>query len=213
MVKQHHSISVVILAIIFTLLLFLIQNVNAQEEPSLVVAGEPTNSSYYSESPNGYWSLTDSKSEVYNTSNQNVWSGTGRNLSVVSRWIDFLSIEHTISCNYKWDEPPTQLKPKSELKMVSEYVNNEYSTTGKIPTGIKISVSKLTSSGQTGNEPIEVLKIGKDHINYSNEVKMGFIETPQLERGDKNMLLTVSCFVGSSRHVTTYIYSWVSTGD
>lgn len=197
---------------VFLLLSGILTAQNSSQNSGLIVSvnyTDPTN-----ESPNGYWSLTATDNSILGSNSENKWSGATEDVSIAMKWKDSWSIEHSIGCKYQWQEPPAQIKPGGDVKMVGTYTNNEYSTTNKVLTGLKIILYKSEAgNSSSGSEPIEILAIARDNRNYSNEVKAGFIQAPKTGSNETELRMIITCYAGSTKFTTVYTYKWTSTGD
>lgn len=169
------------------------------------------NVSLIERSSSGYWALADVKNERTN-SQVTKWTGYERNSTGNSIWKDGLNVEHTIISTFKWEAPPSNLYPGTDLKLVSTYVNEDYSTSEKVKTGITIKIDKANENyfEPSANE-IEVVKLIKDNKQNNSEVKTGFINFPKDYSPDSDKIqVTVDCFIGNDHNVTVYIYNWVN---
>ncbi len=185
---------------------------NGQNESTTLSNSDlKSNVSQIERSSSGFWTLVDTKIE---TSNSQVtkWTGNERNSTGNSIWRDGLNIEHRIISTFKWDTPPSNLHPGTDLKLVSTYVNEDYSTSEKVKTGITIKIDKANENYfETSASVIEVVKLVKDNKQNNSEVKTGFISFPKDYSPDSDKIqVTVDCFIGNDHYLTVYIYNWVN---
>ena len=182
------------------------------DNPEMTASGNYNNT--YNESPNGYWTLTATNTEIAGGTKEKKWSGNPGDISIVMRWIDGLSIQHSLSCRFKWGEPPKEIRPGNEVRMSGTYINTDYSTTNKVLTGINIVLDKIyTGENKLSNEPNEIMKISRDNKNYENETKAGFVDAPKTGNKNSGLKLSINCYAGNAKYTTTYTYSWVGSGD
>jgi hypothetical protein len=185
---------------------------NTTDNPEMTASGNNTGVS--NESSNGYWSLTATNTEITGGTKEKKWSGNSGDISIAMKWVDGLTIQHSISCRFKWIEPPREIRPGNEVRMSGTYMNTDYSTTNKVLTGLNIVLDKIyTGQSKLGNEPYEIVKISRDNKNYENETKTGFVEAPKTGSKDSELKLSISCYAGSTKYTTSYTYSWVGAGD
>lgn len=156
----------------------------------------------------GSWIFTGSWGEVLNKTKYTDWIGNDNNLIGNSRWKDILSIQHTISCSFSWISPPNVLTPGNEVLLSASYINNEYSSTSKIFSGIRIVLEK----GEiiSDNKSSEILFMKKDNLNKNNETKLGNLFIPKYYKGDpEQILIFIDCFIGNDHYRMFYSYRWV----
>jgi hypothetical protein len=166
----------------------------------------------YTQEAIGYWELSGTNSS-FNTSKITSWTGSKQNLTGQSVWKDVLEIQHTVSSSFKWESLPERMVPGMELSLTSEYIDNEYSTTGKTVTGIKIYIDKV---GIPINKPsldaVEIVKLNKDYRQHISEAKKNKFSAPKFYIGkSKDIQVIVDCYVGTDHYVSTYTYNWVNT--
>ncbi len=159
----------------------------------------------------GNWVLTDRRMDVFNEANVTQWSGSEQNLNAVCQWKDVLSIIHTISGSFKWQEPPRSMAPGSYNKIAASYINDEYSTDNRVLLGVKVKIDNITSDySAAGPGSIDILRLTKDNRNYSNETKTGYFTAPKTLVGESNeMVMMVDCYIGQDHYVSTYTYTWI----
>jgi len=156
----------------------------------------------------GYWVLVDAKTNVYNTQGLTTWENKSNNISGEYTWKDFLDIVHTVNSGFKWENPPQTMQPGNFLNIEAKYVNNEYSTPSKIPTGIKMFIDRNGANAlKESVESIEIMRVAKDNKHNNSEVKKGFFVVPKtLFDESAKCDLVVDCFIGQDHYVTTYTY-------
>jgi hypothetical protein len=191
-----------VLILVFTL--FFVNNLLSQENQFVysdnlsTVTGEVPDPN---ETPAGYWNLVDKKINVIKSSNEGPWSlNKEGETNCLSIWKDFLEIKHTIDCKLTWSVFPYMMKPGTDMKVSSEFVSNEYSTTSMVQTGIKISVADYTS--------VDILNIKKNYNNHQNEKREVNFKIPSYN-DTKTLLIGVDCYVGKEHYILNYIYNWV----
>jgi len=188
-------------------------NAFAQNDNNPVPSGTSSEEhSSVSEEAIGYWELN-TTNNANNPTKITKWSETGTKLTGTSEWKDILDIIHTVSSSFNWDNPPERMVPGMELNLKGAYVNNEYSTTGKIQTGIKIFVDKV---GEPIEKPsydaIQIVRLSKDNKQHISEERNGKFSAPKYFRGkSKDIQVIVDCYIGTDHYVTTYEYNWVTT--
>lgn len=165
-----------------------------------------------SEEAIGYWELNTSNN-TNNPTKITKWNETGTNLTGTSEWKDILDIYHTVSSSFKWDTPPDRMVPGMELSLKGAYVNNEYSTTGKVQTGIRIYIDKVGAPIEKPTyEAVPIVKLSKDNTQHMTEERNGKFSAPKYFRGKSNDIqVIVDCYIGTDHFVTTYEYNWVTT--
>jgi hypothetical protein len=165
------------------------------------------------ESPNGYWVLTGTDTQLFGNQPGNSWDGNPGDLSVSLKWKDGLEIQHTVSCKYQWQSPPAEVQPGENIRMTGTYINSEYSTTSKMKMGLSVALDKVNISTSASHQPNEFIKIARDNKNYENETKVGLIQAPKTGNKNTELKLTVDCYAGGTKYTTTYTYGWVGTGN
>lgn len=184
----------------------------AQDNPNLAyLDGSNTNLIEDPNEPaNGFWMLSDVKTENKNLGKITNWVINSEIIIANARWIDQLNIEHNVSCTFEWDRPPDKLIPGTDNKIKTYFKNNEYSTTGKVNTGIKIKIDKIGKiESNLDYESIDILKLAKDYKNRSSEDKLGFFTVPKYYKGDNRTIeLVVDCYIGNDHFISTYFYNW-----
>jgi hypothetical protein len=158
----------------------------------------------------GSWVMSGVKTQVYNRNNITKWETASGEIDANCSWKDILDIVHTVSTGFKWEEPPKTMQPGSFLNIEANYINKEYSTTGKVYTGIRMFIDKVGANYLVMDpEAIEVMKLAKDNKQYNSEVKKGFFSAPKTLFDDTNdCQLIVDCYVGQDHFVTTYTYTY-----
>jgi hypothetical protein len=198
---------------ILSIMFLFAMNVYAQNDNNPAPSGSSSEEhSTVSEEAIGYWELNTSNF-TNNPSKITKWSETGTKITGTSEWKDILSIIHTVSSSFKWDTPPERMVPGMELNLKGAYENNEYSTTGKIQTGIRIYIDKV---GEPIEKPsydaVQIVKLTKDYKSHFNEEINGKFSAPKYFRGKSNDIqVIVDCYIGTDHYVTTYEYDWVTT--
>jgi hypothetical protein len=200
--------------VILSILLFMsittyAQNDNNNPAPSGSPGEENTT---VSEEAIGYWELNTSNS-TSNPTKITKWNGSQQSLTGTAEWKDILDIIHTVSSSFKWDAPPERMVPGMELNLSSSYVDNEYSTTGKTKTGIKIYIDKVGNPIEKPSyESIDIVKLNKDYREHRSENRDGKFSAPKFFKGrSKDIQVIVDCFIGDDHYVTTYVYDWVNS--
>jgi hypothetical protein len=198
---------------IVSIIFFFSVSVCAQTDNNPAPSGSPGEEEMsYTQEAVGYWELNGTNN-AFNPSKITNWTGSEQKLTGESVWKDVLEIQHTVSSSFKWEKPPERMIPGMELNLTSEYIDNEYSTTGKIATGIKIYIDKI---GIPINKPsldaIEVVKLNKDYRQHISESKRSKFAAPKFYIGkSKDIQVIVDCYVGTDHYVSTYTYTWVNT--
>lgn len=203
------SLIVILVTFMLVALIFALQT-QAQEVTVNDDENSPTGASTKTELVGGSWVLTDVKSNVYNRGNVTKWESASNEITGMCSWKDILDIVHTVSSGFMWQQPPTTMRPGNFLNLDAKYINNEYSTTAKLLTGIKMYIDK-PGSNYLINTPdaIEVVKVSKDNKQYSSEDKKGFFNAPKTFFDETNQCeLVVDCFIGQDHYVTRYIYTY-----
>lgn len=185
------------------------QNDNNNPAPSGSPGEEQTS---YTQEAIGYWELSNSNN-AFNPSKITNWSGAEQNMTAISQWKDILNIEHTVSAGFKWEKPPEKMVPGVQLNLSGEYIDNEYSTTGKIPTGIKIYIDKVgTPINKPSMDAVDIVKVSKDYRQHTSEAKTSKFSAPKFFIGkSKDIQVIVDCYIGSDHYVSTYTYTWVNS--
>ncbi len=189
---------------VITILVYSSQ-ISAQNDTFTQGAGTPSE-----ELIGGSWMLTNVESKAYSGTNITKWTTGNNQITGLTEWKDIIEIIHTVSSGFSWQEPPKSMQPGSYLNLEAVYTNIDYSTTGKISTGIKIFFARAGANYQI-MEPnaIEVLKLNKDNKQYANEVKKGFFYAPNTYFDSSNECqLIIDCYIGKDHFVTTYTYSY-----
>jgi hypothetical protein len=158
----------------------------------------------------GTWVLAGAETKIVNKQNITKWETLNNDLVAVYSWKDVIEIIHTVSAGYKWQAPPKTMQPGAYMNLEAVYTNIEYSTTAKVPSGIRMFIQR-DGADLIATEPnaIEILKVNKDNKQYSNEVKKGFFYAPKFLFDDsRNCQLVVDCFVGKDHYVTKYTYTY-----
>lgn len=165
-----------------------------------------------SEEAIGYWELNTSNF-TNNPTKITKWNEAGTTLTGTSEWKDILDIIHTVSSSFKWDAPPERMVPGMELSLKGAYINNEYSTTGKVQTGIRIYIDKVGAPIEKPTyEAVPIVRLSKDNRQHMTEEANGKFSAPKYFRGTtKDIQVIVDCYIGSDHYVTTYEYDWVTT--
>jgi len=203
------SLIVILVTFMLVALIFALQT-QAQEITLNDDENIPTGASVKTELSTGSWVLSNVKTHVYNRGNITKWDNASNEISGLCSWKDILDIVHTVSSGFKWEEPPKAMKPGNFLNIEAKYINNEYSTTAKILSGIKIYIDK-TGSNYLVNTPdaIEVMRVSKDNKQYTSEDKKGFFNAPKTFFDESNQCdLVVDCYIGQDHFVTTYTYTY-----
>lgn len=166
----------------------------------------------YTQEAIGYWELNGTNN-AFNPSKITNWKGSELNLTGESVWNDMLNIQHTVSSSFKWERPPEKMIPGMELNLSGEYIDNEYSTTGKTATGIKIFIDKVgTPINKPSRDAVEIIKLNKDYRQHISEAKNNKFAVPKFYIGkSKDIQVIVDCYVGNDHYVSTYTYTWVDT--
>ena len=157
----------------------------------------------------GYWELSGNYSENFSDNRITTWVSDNGMIVGTSRWDDLLNIEHTVSSSFKWDTPPQRLYSGIDIKFAGSYVNNEYSTTERMLTGMKV-YSFVGKEGESGKSNTDLIKLVKDNKLHESENKISFFIPPNYYRGDaREMKIIVDCFIGRDHYVTTFDYLFV----
>ncbi len=166
----------------------------------------------YTQEAIGYWELSGTNS-AFNPSKITNWKGGDQSLTGEAVWNDVLNIQHTVSSSFKWETPPERMVPGMELSLTGEYIDNEYSTTGRTATGIKIYIDKVgTPINKPSYDAVDILKLNKDNRQHISEIKKNKFSAPKFYIGkSKDIQVIVDCYVGSDHYVSTYTYTWVDT--
>ena len=202
------SLIVILVTFMLVALIFALQT-QAQE---ITVSDDntPTGASTKTELTTGSWVMTDVKTHVYNRGNITTWENGSNEITGLCTWKDILDIWHTVNSGFKWEEPPHSMKPGNFLNIDAKYINNEYSTTAKLPTGIKMYIDRKGSNYLLNSpDAIEVMKVSKDNRQYASENRKGFFNAPKTLFDETNQCeLVVDCFIGQDHYVTTYTYTY-----
>jgi hypothetical protein len=193
--------------ICFSILFMLMLNnfTNAFNSKFTVLGSEPMN---------GYWQLTDTKTETYNGAKYTQWTN-GEMITATSIWKDILNIEHTVASSFKWEQPPEKMMPGLEVSLSGTYDNIEYSTTNRVYTGIKIFMDRAgVSFYNTSNDAIQVVNVNKDNKTHTAEIQKGKFISPKHFMGEGTQIqIMVDCFIGKDHYITTYIYNFVESSS
>lgn len=198
---------------VVSILFFFSVSVGAQTENNPAPSGSPgVEEMTYTQEAIGYWELS-STNNAFNPSKITNWTGSELSLTGQSVWKDILDIQHTVSSSFKWERPPERMVPGMEISLTGEYIDNEYSTTGKIVTGIKIYIDKIgTPINKPSRDAIEVVKLNKDYKQHISEAKKNKFSAPKFYIGkSKDIQVIVDCYVGTDHYVSTYTYTWVDS--
>ena len=199
------SLIVILVTFILVALIFALQT-QAQE----ITTNNPTGAGSKTELTTGSWILTDMQTHVYNRGNITKWENASNQIEGLCSWKDILDIVHTVSSGFKWDTPPETMRPGNFLNIAAKYTNNEYSTTAKINTGIKMYIDRVGSSYLVNTpDAIEVMKVSKDNKQYTSEDKKGFFSAPKTLFDESNQCqLIVDCYIGQDHYITSYTYTY-----
>ena len=158
----------------------------------------------------GSWVLTNVDQKSYNRTSTTKWSNNSNEVDGLCSWKDILDIVHTVNAGFKWQEPPQKMQPGTYMNLEAIYTNNEYSTTGKVFTGIKMFFDKVGANYMAMNtNGLEVLRVIKDDKQNASEVKKGFFYAPKTLFDETNQCqLIIDCYVGQDHYVTTYTYTY-----
>jgi len=201
-----NSLLIVLVTFVIAALIFTIQTFGQE----VTYSEYPTGASTKAELITGSWILTGSETHVYNTHGLTKWENKSNEIDGEYTWKDFLDIVHTVNSGFKWETPPKSMQPGNFLNIEASYVNNEYSTPSKIPTGIKMFIDRNGINFMTQTqESIEIMKVSKDNKQNGSEVKKGFFTAPktlfdEIPKCD----LVIDCFIGQDHYVTTYTYTY-----
>ena len=188
--------------------LFYSLNLLAQDKEVQLV-NNSTNTVSTSDPIRGYWELSGTYSENFSDKRITSWVSDNGMMVGTSRWIDVLNIEHTVSSSFKWDSPPQILYSGIDVKLGGSYVNNEYSTTERMKTGMKV-YSFIGKEGESGKGNTDLLKMVKDNKLHESENKMAFFIPPNYYSGDtREMKIIVDCYIGRDHYITTFDYLFV----
>ena len=202
MKKSKNTLPIAFFALIFGFLM-----ITAVPSYAADPNGNPTT---YEELTSGHWVLTDTKVDVFNKNNITKWTPGGNTLNAMTVWVDQLNIQHTVSSNFKIQEPPAVMNVGADLSLQENYLNDEYSTTYKLLVGVKVYIDKAGSNPVAASpDAVEVMNLVKDNTHHTDEVKTGFFTSPKRFLDDtKQFQLTIDCFSGNDHRVTTYTYSY-----
>jgi hypothetical protein len=195
-----------------SILFFFTVTVSAQTDNNPAPSGSPGEEQMtYTQEAIGYWELNGTNN-AFNPSKVTNWTGGEQNLTGVSVWNDILNIQHTVSSSFKWEKPPERMVPGMEVNLTGEYIDNEYSTTGKTVTGIKIYIDKIgTPINKPSLDAIEIVKLNKDNKQHVSEARKNKFSAPKFYIGkSKDIQVIVDCYVGTDHYVSTYTYTWVN---
>jgi len=201
--KSKYTLPILVLTLIFGFLMVIAVPSRAANDPT----GNPTT---YEELSSGHWVLTDTKVDVFNKNNFTKWTPGGNTLNALTVWVDQLKIQHTISSNFKIQEPPAVMPVGSDLSLQENYLNDEYSSTVKVLIGVKVYIDKAGTNPVALNpDAVEVINLVKDNTHHTDEVKTGFFTAPKRFLDDsKQFQMTIDCFSGNDHRVTTYTYTY-----
>ncbi|RPI15621.1 MAG: hypothetical protein EHM58_13620 [Ignavibacteriae bacterium] len=163
---------------------------------------------------NGYWQLSDTKTETYNGAKYTQWT-TGETITATSVWKDILNIEHTVASSFKWEPPPDKMLPGLEITMSGIYDNIEYSTPNRVFTGIKIFMDRAGASFyNVSSDAVQVVNVNKDNKTHTAELQKGRFIAPKHFTGEGMQIqITVDCFIGKDHYITTYIYNFIESSN
>ncbi len=198
---------------IVSIIFILSVSVTAQTDNNPAPSGSPGEEQMsYTQEAVGYWALSGTNS-TFNPSKITKWTGNEQNLTGKSIWKDVLDIEHTVSSSFKWESLPERMVPGMEFSFTGEYIDNEYSTTGKTVTGITIFIDKIgTPINKPSKDAVDIVKLNKDNKQHISEAKKNKFSAPKFYIGkSKDIQVIVDCYVGSDHYVSTYTYNWVYT--
>jgi hypothetical protein len=198
---------------IVSIIFFFSVSVCAQTDNNPAPSGSPGEEEMsYTQEAVGYWELNGTNN-AFNPSKITNWTGSEQNLTGNTVWKDVLEIQHTVSSSFKWEKPPERMIPGMEISLSGEYIDNEYSTTGKTATGIKIYIDKIgTPINKPSLDAIEVVKLNKDYRQHNSEIKKNKFAAPKFYISkSKDIQVIVDCYVGTDHYVSTYTYTWVNT--
>ena len=200
-----------LIAILITFALFaLVMTLNTFGQEIAYYDNNPSVSGNKTELTTGSWNMTDVKTEIYNKNNITKWNKSAGVVDANCSWKDMIDIIHTVNSGFKWQDPPKTMQPGSFLNIEANYINFEYSTTGKVLAGIKMFIDRSGANYQKMEpEAIEIVKLSKDNKQYGSEIKKGFFTAPKTFFDDtNNCQLIVDCYVGQDHYVTTYTYTY-----
>ena len=201
--QSKYTLPISILILVFVILMVIALPSRGATDPT----GNPTT---YEELTTGHWVLTDTKVDVFNKGNITKWSPGASNLNALTVWVDQLNIQHTVSSNFKLQEPPAVMPVGSDLSIQANYLNDEYSTTYSLLVGVKVYIDKAGTNPVALNlDAVEVLSMVKNISQHKDEVKTGFFTAPKRFLDDtKQFQMTIDCYSGNDHHVTTYTYTY-----
>jgi hypothetical protein len=205
MKRKNYTIRILLAMLAFSLILAFVFPLNAQ-----VIAGGDDKTDLST----GTWVLTERNITKFNNANVTNWGGIEQNLTANCVWTDILKIEHSISCGFKWMDPPSVMFPGKDTKFAIEYIYDDYASTCKVVYGIKAKIDNVAADYMAaGPNSVDIVKLTKDNKNTSSETKTVYFTAPKTFIGDTNqMQLMVDCYIGQDHYVTYYTYSWVE-GD
>jgi hypothetical protein len=198
----------------FSCFLFLLGTTSSQD----ITKNENTSrelgyAGYSNEPMSGYWKLNNSMTEIANLEKHTQWSTETGTLTAVTSWDDNHNIEHTISASFRWDNPPDKMTPGGDVKIKGTFVNNEYSSIGRVLYGLLVSIGNSgTKFFNVKTDATQVLQINKDYRQHNSEVKDGWFNAPKHYTGESTWIqIMVDCYIGQDHYVTTYVYTWVES--
>lgn len=197
--------------IVFVILAITALTISSNGQNTTTISGDNQSAGTYRvELTGGNWVLTATEFKSFNGTNLTKWKGEQNEIGGVYSWKDILDIVHTVNSGFKWEAPPTMMKPGTYLNMEAIYTNLDYATTSNVKTGIKIFIDKIGSNYMSTNpDAIEILKMNKDAKQNLTEVKKGFFDAPKSLFDETNQCeLIVDCFVGKDHYVTKYTYTY-----
>ncbi len=164
---------------------------------------------------NGFWLLSNTEKNVFNAQKDMVWKAENDALLASRKWVDYLSVEHTVNCGFNIDTPPDKIAPGQEFILSGSFTNYEYSTTTNVRVGVKVSMQRdLKKNTKLHREATEIFKIAKDFKQHNTEAKSGVVITPRRYLGDdKTLKICVDYYVGPDHYITTYIYNWIESSS
>jgi hypothetical protein len=164
---------------------------------------------------NGFWLLSSTENNVFNAEKEMVWKSDNDALVALRKWVDYLTVEHTVNCGFKIDSPPDKMAPGQEFILSGSFINYEYSTTNNVRVGFKVYMERnLVKNEKLHREGTEVFKIAKDLKQHNTEAKSGVIITPKRYLGDdKTIKICVDFYVGPDHYIMNYIYNWVESSS
>lgn len=212
--RRNNLTIVLIAAAIITLIIAVVFPINAQN-----IGGDKdvkiTSSDTKTDLMSGIWVLTETNTSKFNNANVTKWGGFEQNISANCVWVDILNIEHSISCSFKWLDPPKTMNPGKDTKFGIEYIYNDYASTNKVVYGIKAKLDNFSADYMAaGPNALEVARLTKDNKNYNSETKTLYFTAPKQFLGETNqMQLIVDCYMGQDHYVTYYTYTWTGDGS